>query len=90
MICDYIVNPKNKEGWRAINALNGGNVWFMMQPQVILNEGEPDEMIFKNHQDCIDLLDANEAKREEFAELLLANANTAYSTFCINNNLDYN
>lgn len=90
MICEYIINPKNKEGWRAINALNGGNVWFMMQPQVILNAGEPDEMIFKNHQDYIDFLDENVDKRQEFAELLSSNANTAYSIFANNNSIDYN
>lgn len=90
MIYEYIINPKGKEGWRAINSLNGVNVWFMMQPQVVLNEGEPDEIIFRNHQDIIYFLDANVDKRQEFAELLSGNANTAYSVFATNNNIDYN
>jgi hypothetical protein len=86
---EYIINPKGKEGWRAFNTVNGHNIWFIMQPQVILNAGEEDEMIFKNHQECIDLLDSNEEKRAEFAQLLANNANTAYMTFCNNNDLYY-
>ena len=90
MTFEYIINPENKVGWRKINALNGGNIWIMMQPQVILNEGEENEMVIKNHQDYIDFLDSSDEYQEEFATLLLENANTAYRSFGMTHNLYYN